>query len=274
MYTPKQWRIAFPIVATVAGALAIALGLAWRAGHPVLAGISAGMIAGLAFAIAWTMRRFVPRTAFGLFVFGCGLLGVLLLWSATAIAFAVTLAALMFAVWFVGYDVLFTGRFHRETMSAVLHLGEGNGRPALIVYHSVHRGFQRSLQPKLAAALAARGWRVDLTTASAAAPADIGAYDLLVLGAPAFNWIPARPITAYVKRLQDLAGKNVVLIVSGGGMTGQAMQELRAQVEAAHGRVAEALELWTSRPNVPRFGATEPAEIMQRLGEDLARRLA
>jgi len=37
--------------------------------------------------------------------------------------------------------------------------------------------------------------------------------------------------------------------------------------------VVEALELWTARPNVMRFGKTEPQQIMRGLGEDLARRL-
>jgi len=274
VYTPRQWRIAFPIVALIALAFMLSLGWAWRAGNSVLAGVSAGIVAGLAFAIAFTMRRFVRRIAFALFAFGCGLLGVLFYRAINEGAFAVATAGLLFAAWMVGYEVIFTRRFHRETVSPVIHLGKADGKRALIVYHSAHRGFQRSLQPKLAEALVERGWRVDMTTASLAAPPDIEAYDLIVLGAPTYNWIPARPIAAYVRRLHDLRGKNVVLIVSGGGMTERAMNQLRAQVEAAHGHVVEALELWTARPNFSRFGTTEPAGIMQKLGEDLARRVA
>lgn len=64
-------------------------------------------------------------------------------------------------------------RHDRELFGStpITRFGAGNAGPnALIVFHSAHRGFRRSLQPVLAEALAANGWRVDLTTASREGP--------------------------------------------------------------------------------------------------------
>ena len=273
MYTPPQWRIAFPVVGLVVAASAVVLAHGWQVGDACLVGGAAGIIAGLAFSIAWTMRRFLPLLAIALFAIGSALLGLLLEQSAMATMVGVAMATFVFAAWFIGYEAIWTGRFHRATTSPIELLGGESDKRALIVFHSAHRGFQRTIQRALAEGLVARGWHVAMMTASAQAPGTIDEYDLLVLGAPTYNWSPARAITSYVARLRELHGMNVVLVVSGGGMTERAMKSLRRQVEAAHGHVVEALELWTRRENLAQFGTTDPREIMFNLGADLARRL-
>ena len=231
MYTPPQWRIAFPLVATAVAMLTGVFVYAWRAGLPFLAGASAGVIAGFLFSIAWAMRRFLPLLSFSFLAIGCLLLAVHFNRPTEGAASAIGLSVLMLGVWVVGYDIVFTRRFHREVISPLERLGTQSAGRALIVYHSAHQGFQRRVQPALAEGLVSQGWQVDITTASVAAPLDIEPYDLIVLGAPSYNWIPAHPVTAYVTRLRDFRGKAVALIVSGGGMTAQAMHRLRSDVE-------------------------------------------
>ena len=57
--------------------------------------------------------------------------------------------------------------------------------------------------------LVSNGWRVDVTTASKEAPTDLTGYDLLVLSAPTYDWVPAKPIQRYLERLGDLGGQPV-----------------------------------------------------------------
>jgi hypothetical protein len=257
------------VVALALGAVTIA-GL--RSGDAVLAGTSAGGIAGLAFSIGWALHRYLPRVALGLAALGFVLI-MLAFRRAAGIEIAAAVALLVLLIWIAGYDFYYSGRFHRETVTPVVPFGPEGGKRILIAYHSAHHGFQCALQTKLAQRLAETGLRVDLTTASTKAPSDIAGYDLIVFGAPAYNWIPAWPVTAYIRRLRNLHGKQIVLIVSGGGMTAQAMERLREEIEAAHGRLIDELEVWVARPNPPRFGATEPDAIISGLAADLARRL-
>lgn len=270
-YTPWQWRVAFPIVCVVLLALAAAMILALLHGALWASVICGGAITGVLLAIAWAMRHFVPRLS-ATFVGGAAVPATLLwLMSSGSGIGGLAVAAAVFAAWFLFYDLGVTARANTEVESDVVTLGadRGAGR-ALIVYHSTHGGFQPLVQRALAQGLQSRGWRVDMTTASRAAPRDVSAYDLLILGAPSYNWLPARPVLAYLRRLGDLKGLPVALVISGGGMTDRARTMLRDRVGQAHGRVLEAIELWTARSNVERHGLSDPQEIMRGAGARLA----
>ena len=69
--------------------------------------------------------------------------------------------------------------------------------------------FQARMQRAFAEGLQAQGWYVELTTASRQTSTDLSRYDLLVLGAQAYNWRPARPVVDYFDRVGDLNGKPV-----------------------------------------------------------------
>jgi hypothetical protein len=192
--------------------------------------------------------------------------------SPRAGVFGTVVALGIFGVWFLGYDMWFTGRANAEFASPVSTLG-GDGRAgrALIVHHQ-GRGpahFQRRMQRAFAEGLRSQGWQVDLTTASRQAPADVSGYDLIVLGAQAYNWCPARPVVDYVDRVAGLRGKPVVVVVSGGGMTERAMHVLQTHVLTSGGVILKAIEIWTSRPNEERAGLRDPAAIMRREGARL-----
>lgn len=59
------------------------------------------------------------------------------------------------------------------------------------------------------------------------------------------------------------------MIVSGGGMTERAMRVLQARVVKAGGRIADEIDIWTSRPNEERHGLSDPEAIMRRAGKRL-----
>jgi len=270
MYTPPQWRTAAPPLALVACGCAAVAAYGLLTPDALAAGVGVGVLAGLIAAGAWTLRRLTPAPASAGLATALALLAGMLAAMPTAGLVALALAALVWILWAVGYGLIYTGAFQRERPSDLIRFGQGQGPRALVLFHSAHRGFQRRLQPILAEALADGGWRVELTTASRQAPSDVAAYDLIVPGAPAFNGGPARPVLDWVSRAEGLAGKAVVLVVSGGGVTGSAMRRLRRAVEAKGGRVREGLEIWTTAPNPPRFGGHTPPEIVRGLGASLS----
>jgi hypothetical protein len=57
---------------------------------------------------------------------------------------------------------------------------------------------------------------------------------------------------------------DVMLVVSGGGMTESALRDLYGRAERAGGRVTASLEVWTARSNRERHGIDDPDEIMRR----------
>jgi hypothetical protein len=274
MYTPSSWRVASLGVTAVMMAFADAFLAAWWIGSVWGMAITAGVILGLIVSIAWTLRHYIGVVSIGLLLAAAAITVMLARASPRASAFGLVVTLAVFGVWFVFYDLWFTGRANAEVVSPVTAAG-GDGRAgrALIVHHQ-GRGsqhFQQRMQLALAEGLQSQGWRVDITTASREAPSDVSAYDLLVLGAQTYNWCPARPVIEYVDRLHDLRGKPVVVVVSGGGMTERAMRVLQSHVLRAGGAIVDAIEIWKTRPNAERHGLSDPVAIMRRAGARQAR---
>jgi flavodoxin len=250
-------------------ALADAFLAAWWVGSVWGMATTAGVILGLLVSIAWTLRHYAGGVSIGLVLAAAAMTAMLAHTSPRAGVLSLLVALAVFGVWFVFYDLWFTGRANAEVVSPVTTAG-GDGRAgrALIVHHQ-GRGpqhFQQRMQLAFAEGLQSQGWRVDITTASREAPTDVSAYDLLVLGAQAYNWCPARAVVDYVDRLYDLRGKSVVVVVSGGGMTERAMRVLQAHVLRAGGAIVDAIEIWQSRPNAERHGLSDPVAVMRRAG--------
>lgn len=269
LYTPSIWGPAALIVFTAMMGLADALLVAWWLGSAWGLGVAAGAIVGLMLSVGWALRRYLPVVSIGLLVTSAAMTILLARSSSSAGLSSVFVALGTWGIWFLAYDVWFTGRANREFVSPVTTLGgDGNAGRALIVHHR-GRGpaqFQARMQRAFAEGLQAQGWQVDITTASRQTSTDLSRYDLLVLGAQAYNWSPARPVVDYVDRLRDLKGKPVVVIVSGGGMTERAMRVLQTCIVKAGGVIVDAIEIWTSRSNEDRHGLTDPVAIMRRAG--------
>lgn len=267
MYTPPQWRIAIPACSVTLASCAAGLAVAWSQGNAMAAGVCGGLIMGMTGSVAFTVWRFLPRFSAGMAAVAAGLAAALAGLGLTALAWGLATAAAAFAGWWLIYEVGVTGRANRERTEPLANLGgTGTAGRALIVYHSRHGGFQPRVQRAFAAGLQSQGWQVHLTPANSAAPTDLSGYKLLVLGVPSFNWRPARPIRDYLARVGNLRGLPVALIVSGGGMTGQALRDVRRAVERAGGRVVAATEIWTTRDNTERHGRSEPEQIMKEAG--------
>ena len=137
---------------------------------------------------------------------------------------------------------------------------------ALVVYHAGLSSFQKDVTLAFVDGLVSSGWRCDVTTASREAPTDLSGYDLLVLGAPTYNFKPAGPIKRYLERVGDLGGLATAPIVTGGGSTARSASLLADYVMEANGTPIEVLELWQAAPNEEMHGISDAMEIAERAG--------
>jgi hypothetical protein len=125
---------------------------------------------------------------------------------------------------------------------------EGSAGQALLVYHPGLSDFPDRIVGAFSDGLVQSGWRIDRTTASKQAPADLAGYDLVVLASPLYGGL-ARPMADYIARVGDFVGKPVAIILTGAGDTEATLAVTRDLVATAHGRVVAGLAYTTMRPN-------------------------
>lgn len=160
----------------------------------------------------------------------------------------------------------------RETPSAVTAWGgsdTAHGGRALVVYHPGLSDFQERVVHAFADGLVARGWRVELATASSRAPTALSGYDLLAVGGPTYFWAPARSIQRYVARLGDLEGMPTAILITGAGAVTRSRTIMERLVRDHHGRIVASLALTTLRPNDE--AAERAGESNRRIAERMAR---
>ena len=176
------------------------------------------------------------------------------------IAAVVTLVVLL-----VAWHGLLSYVVNVEVISDVEVLNpNGSAGTALVVYHPGRSGYQEMVNRAFSEGLVSSGWRVEITTASKKAPTDLSDYDLLVLSAPTYDWVPAKPIQRYLARLGDLGGQPTVVIISAAGTTSLSLPMMEDLVREANGDLVASYTLWTLIPNRLRYGINDPEEIMRR----------
>jgi hypothetical protein len=141
-------------------------------------------------------------------------------------------------------------RIDQETVTQVaVSNNSGQAGKALLVYQPGLSNFPEQVTTAFAGGLAAAGWQVSSTTASAQASVPDGKYDLVVLGGPVYFGAPAKPLSRYVARVGDFHGKPVVILLTAAGDFATAVTATERIVTAAHGRPIRSLAFTTSRPN-------------------------
>ena len=125
---------------------------------------------------------------------------------------------------------------------------EGRAGQALLVYHPGLSDFPDRIVGAFSDGLVQAGWRIDRTTASQQAPADLVGYDLVVLASPLYGGL-ARPVADYIARVGDFADRPVVIILTGAGDTEATLVATRDLVAMSNGRVVDGLAYTTMRPN-------------------------
>jgi hypothetical protein len=174
-------------------------------------------------------------------------------------------AVVTLLVLFVAWHGLLGLVVNAEVISEIEVLNpNGSAGTTLLVYHPGRSGFQKMLIEGFSEGLVSNGWRVEITTASREAPTDLSGYDLLVLSAPTYDWVPARPIQRYLERLGDLGGQPTVVVISAAGTTTLSLPKMESLVREANGDLVTSHALWTLVPNRLEYGIDDPEEIMRR----------
>jgi len=174
-------------------------------------------------------------------------------------------AAVTFVVLFVAWQGLLSFMVNVEVVSDVEVLNtDGSAGTALLVYHPGKSGYQKMITQAFSEGLVSNGWRVEVTTVSKEAPTDLSGYDLLVLGAPTYAWVPAKPIQRYLERLGDLGGQPTAVIISAAGTTTLSLPMMEDLVRDSNGDLVGSYVLWTLVPNRVGYGLDDPEEIMRR----------
>jgi flavorubredoxin len=169
-----------------------------------------------------------------------------------------------------GMGLIFVG-LNQDVASEmqVLNPGGSQGK-ALLVYHPGKSSFPQQVAQAFADGLVVGGWRVEITTASAKAPSDVSGYDLLVLVAPTYGFMPAPSMQRYVRRLDDLHEQRTVTIVTALGAGDSSSEFMQKLVRDVNGNLAKVLLLTTLAPNDDRYGSNDALAIARQAGLELA----
>lgn len=181
-----------------------------------------------------------------------------------------TVAAVTLVVLLLAWQVLLISWLNAQVVSDVEVLNpSGDKGTALVVYHPGKSEFQERANKAFAEGLVSNGWRVEITTASSQAPTDLSSYDLLVFGAPTYDWFPARRIQHYLRGLGDLGGHRTVIVISGLGYTNLSVSTMEKLVQEANGDLVKSLPLWTAAPNEEMYGRNDVGEIMRQAAKEI-----
>lgn len=233
--------------------------------------IVAGLFIGLMVWLAILVRPVFPMVSVVLVILAA--VGILLLYRTNpeALTKGLAVAAVSLAAPLLTDRGLFDPWLNAEVVSEVKILNSGGtAGTALVVYHPGKSEFQHDVSHAFAEGLVSNGWRAEITTASSQAPTDLSDYDLLVLGAPTYDWRPAKRIQHYLKGLGDLGGQRTVTIISAAGyaeLSGPTMEKL---VREANGELVESLILYTKRPNEDLYGINDALEIATQAAKEIS----
>ncbi len=151
---------------------------------------------------------------------------------------------------------------YREVTTDTQVLNPDGAKTALVIYHPGLTDFAHNITYTYANALAAKGWRVEVATASPQAPTDITKYALLTLIWPIYDFNPAPTITTQIHRIGNLNGTKTAIIAIGGGIDPlNAPSNMNKIVQDANGTVVQSFTSFRSQRNLDALteGASELA---------------
>jgi hypothetical protein len=149
-----------------------------------------------------------------------------------------------------GASIWLFWRINQETVTPVVVTNPGGqAGKAFLVYQPGLTDFQERVMTAFVSGLAAAGWQVATTTASAQAPVPDATHNLVVFGAPVYQEAPANPLARYVARVGDLGAKPVVILLTGATDVAGAIATTERIVIAAKGQPIRSLGFTTTKSN-------------------------
>lgn len=139
--------------------------------------------------------------------------------------------------------------YHEVTTNTDI-LNPDGSKTALVIYHPGLTDYAKNVTYTYAEALAANGWRVEITTATPQAPTNISKYSLLVLNWAIYDFNPAPTITNQIHRIGNLNSINTTIIIMGGGIDPLNVKASMTKiVEDANGNIIQTITSLRSNRN-------------------------
>lgn len=125
-----------------------------------------------------------------------------------------------------------------------------NGKIVLVVYDpDPFYNFDQQLCEAFALTLVDQGWKVVVSTVSAAKELKNSQYNLYVLCANTYNWSPDWAIANYIKTTAPIEQRKVVAITVGAGSTGRSQREFETLIRSKGAILIDSRSFWLWRPN-------------------------
>lgn len=146
----------------------------------------------------------------------------------------------------------------------VVYNPEGHPRAALVFQPGIST-FPDRVAKAFAEGLSQSGWRVEVLTATAAAPGDLSSFQLVVLLSPVYWWSPSPPMQRYLQRMNQLRNKRTIILLTASGSSDRAMRQMTQEIHRLQGNVVKALSLYRWRPNDENDSVTPNEEVAVRI---------
>jgi len=125
-----------------------------------------------------------------------------------------------------------------------------SGRVALVVYDpDPFYNFDQQLCEAFADALADKGWRITISSVSAAKRLADNSFDLYVICANTYNWSPDWATCKLIETKLPLEEKKVVAITLGAGSTGRSQRVFETLIKSRKAILIDSRSFWLWRPN-------------------------
>jgi len=237
---------------------------------PVAATILSGISTGFA---AW--HCLVYWIEFPLFSMGIGgfifiQLGIFLLKYPNRIKKYLFVILAAFAGLFFTWNICLQGFVN---LSSYYHFEQKNsenpvGRAAY-VYHSGVSSFQNLICDEFTNGLRDESWSVDIWTITDKTPRDFSGYDLLIIAAPTYDWIPSRTVRKFIDDCSDLGGINTVAIISAAVYSEKSRYLLTEAIVRSGGNVVASNAFYTIAPQENQFYGKTKREIIYNFAKSI-----
>ncbi|MFX0071121.1 MAG: flavodoxin family protein [Candidatus Hermodarchaeota archaeon] len=132
-----------------------------------------------------------------------------------------------------------------DTVSKVETINKnGKTGEVFVAYRPGVSTFQTEITYAFILGLEENDWKIKVTTISSKTPTDLSSYDLIVIGTPTYSSEPHDSVKDYLKDVDDLDNKDVVIIVSAGG-SDSALSDMEDRVKDAGGKVVMSIIVYT-----------------------------
>lgn len=176
-------------------------------------------------------------------------------------------ALITYTVWDIGFISLAEAEHDPD----IQVFNEGNGREKIfMVYHPGFGSIQEIGQTVLSETLAEMGFEVHLHSVHETTPTDMSDYDMVIISAQTYNWLPAKRIQDYIGKVENTEGIEVFGMISAAGYTELSRPTLGRLLEDAGFDLITVAEFTTAAPIYLEGEHMDVTDFMIKFAEEVA----